>query len=71
MSAVLPVSLTVVQDDKRSQRVRLLGPAERSERRYLRNYDGLDDDTTHGGGGLGSGDGIGKEDARRFAATLL
>eukprot|EP00903_Cladosiphon_okamuranus_P010788 g10194.t1 len=42
------------EDDKRSQRVRLLGPAERSERRYLRNYDDLDD--AHGGAGLGGGD---------------
>lgn len=60
MFAVLPLLTTPVKDDKRSQRVRLLGPAERSERRYLRNYDDLGDDNTHGGGGLGSGDTTGK-----------
>lgn len=44
---------------RRGQRASLLGPAERSERRYLRNYDDLDDDSEHGGGGRGGGGGGG------------
>lgn len=61
---------SAVKDDKRSQRVRLLGPAERSERRYLRNYDDLDDDNTHGGAGLGGGDGTGKGNSKGFPVAL-
>lgn len=44
----------------------MLGPAERSERRYLRNYDNLDDDNAHGGADLGGGDGTGKGSSKGF-----
>lgn len=44
---------------RRGQGARLLGPAERSERRYLRNYDDLNDDIAHGGDGSGGVGGLG------------
>lgn len=57
------VLMNTTKDDsrkaRRSQEARLLGPAERSERRYLRNYDDLDDGIAHGGGGSGNGVGGG------------
>lgn len=39
----------------RNEGARLLGPAERSERRYLRNYDDLGAGHARGGGGAGDG----------------
>lgn len=55
--------MEIIKEDSRTARrgqgARLLGPAERSERRYLRNYDDLDDDIAHGGGASGGGGGFG------------